>query len=248
MRLTVIAALAVTALAAAGCADATAQENAADDARDQAKQVVNAMYGTRLVKAGDIGHHIADLKGVEVLRVSGAGTAAPGGVRVIVKVSGSAQQSEGLFQGPGRVTVDRCFDLAFDGGLGEWDAVPPRTPCPGGAPPTFAPWPETPPLSAARIERALPKVNTLPSGRGVEEKDVRAALARLALHPAIRIETEPESDFAVGVALIANSAPPGEPRCVLAKVTPGKRKAWVPSPAEAAKGCNAHTALFTGRS
>ncbi|MFD0537179.1 hypothetical protein ACFQY7_29000 [Actinomadura luteofluorescens] len=209
--------------------------------------MVNAMYGTRLVKAGDIGHHIADLKGVEVLRVSGTDTGAPGGVRVIVKVSGTAQQSESLFHGPGRVTVDRCYDLAFDGSPGEWDAVPPRTPCPGGAPPTFAPWPETPPLSAARIERALPKVKTLPSGRGVEEKDVRAALAKLALHPAIRIQTESESDFAVGVALVADSAPPSKPRCVLARVAPGKTKAWLPSQTEAAKGCTAHTALGTGR-
>ncbi|MEU9841933.1 hypothetical protein AB0C69_22215 [Actinomadura sp. NPDC048032] len=247
MRPTMIAALAVTALTAAGCADAAAQENAADDARNQVKQVVNAMYGTRLVRAGDIGHHIADLKGVEVLRVSGADTGAPGGVRVIVKVSGSAQRSEGLFHGPGRVTVDRCYDLAFDGGLGEWDAVPPRTPCPGGAPPTFAPWPETPPLSATRIERALPKVNALPSGRGVEEKDVRAALARLALHPAIRIETEPQSDFAVGVALVSGTTTTGKGRCVLARVTPGKTKAWVPSRTEATRGCNPHTALGTGR-
>ncbi|MGI5207409.1 hypothetical protein ACQEU6_38250 [Spirillospora sp. CA-108201] len=247
MRLIMVAALAVTALAAASCADATAEENAADDARGKAERVGNAMYGTRLAKADDIGHHIADLKGVEVLRVSGADTGAPGGVRVIVKVSGTAQQSEGLFHGPGRVTVDRCYDLAFDGELGEWDTVPPRTPCPGGAPPTFAPWPEGPPLSAARIARALPKVNTLPSGRGVEEKDVRVALANLALHPAIRIETEAESDFAVGVALIAGSAPPGEPHCVLAKVTPGKRKAWVLPRTETATGCTAHSALGTGR-
>ncbi|MES9536218.1 hypothetical protein [Actinomadura sp. NPDC000600] len=247
MRLTMIAVLAVTALAAAGCADTTAEDNAADDARDKAKQVGNAMYGTRLVKADDIGHHIADLKDVEVLKVSGAGTGDPRGVRVTVRLSGIAQRSEGLFHGPGRVTADRCFELVFDGGPGEWNTFPPRTPCPTGTPLTFAPWPEAPPISVARIEQALPKVNTLPSGRGVEEKDVRAALAKLGLHPAIRIETEAESDFAVGVALVTGLAPPGKSRCVLARVVPGKTKAWLPSPAEAGQGCNAHTALGIGR-
>ncbi|MEU8119826.1 hypothetical protein AB0C21_14075 [Spirillospora sp. NPDC049024] len=247
MRLTMIAVLAVTALAAVGCADTTAEENAANDARDKAKQVGNAMYGTRLVKADDIGHHIADLKGVEVRNVTGAGTGDPRGVRVTVRVSGVAQRSEGLFHGPGRVTVDRCFELAFDGGPGEWNAVPPQTPCPAGAPPTFTPWPEAPPISAARIEQALPKVNTLPSGRGVEEKDVRAALAKLGLHPAIRVETEAESDFAVGVALVTGTAPQAKSRCVLARVVPGKTTAWLPSPTEAGQGCNAHTALGTGR-
>lgn len=247
MRLTVIAALAVTAMAAAGCADATAEANAVDDARDKAMQAGNAMYGTRLVKADDLGHHIADLKGVKVLKVTGTGTGDPGGVRVVVRVSGVAQRNEGLFQGPGRVTADRCFELAFDGRPGEWDTAPPPTPCPDGAPPTFAPWPEAPPISAARIERALPKVNALPSGRGVEERDVRAALAKLGLHPAIRIETEPQSDFAVGVALVSGATTTGEGRCVLARVAPGKTKAWVPSRTEATQGCNPHTALGTGR-
>ncbi|WP_329086604.1 hypothetical protein OG979_26575 [Actinomadura citrea] len=247
MRLTMIAALAVTALAAAGCADATAEADAVDDARDKVRQVSNAMYGTRLVKADDIGHHIADLKGVEVLNVSGAGTGTPGGVRVTVRVSGVALRGEGLFRGPGRVTANRCFELAFDGRPGEWDTAPPPAPCPDGAPPTFAPWPEAPPVSAARIEGALPKVNALPSGRGVEERDVRAALAKLGLHPAIRIETEPQSDFAVGVSLYSDATPPGKPRCVLARVSPGKTKAWVPSPTEARQGCKAHIALGTGR-
>ncbi|MEV4001332.1 hypothetical protein [Actinomadura sp. NPDC049753] len=246
MRLTMIAVLAVTALAA-GCADTTAERNAAGDARDKAMQVGNAMYGTRLVNADDIGHHIADLKDVEVLAVTGAGTGDPRGVRVTVRVSGVAQQGEGLFRGPGRVTVDRCFELAFAGGPGEWNAVPPQTPCPPGTPLTFAPWADAPSISVARIERALPKVNTLPSGRGVEEKDVRAALAKLGLHPAIRVETEAQSDFAVGVALVTATAAPGESPCVLARVVPGKAKAWLPSPAELGKGCNAHTALGTGR-
>ncbi|SNR26093.1 hypothetical protein [Actinomadura mexicana] len=247
MRLTLIAALAVTALTAAGCTGAAAEADAVDDARDKAEQVSNSMYGTRLTKASDIGHHVADLTGVKVLKVSGTGTGDPGGVRVIVRVSGIAQRSEGLFQGPGQVTADRCFELAFDGRPGEWDNLPPPAPCPDGAPPTFAPWPEAPPLSAARVERALPKVNALPSGRGVEERDVRAALAKLGLHPAIRIETESQSDFAVGVALISGSAPTGKPRCVLARVAPGKTLAWVPSETEARKGCKAHTALGTGR-
>ena len=39
-------ALAVTALAVAGCADATAEADAVDDARDKVRQVSNAMYGT----------------------------------------------------------------------------------------------------------------------------------------------------------------------------------------------------------
>ncbi|MGW3767039.1 hypothetical protein [Actinomadura verrucosospora] len=247
MRPTMIAALAVTALTAAGCADAAAERNAAGDARASARTVGNAMYGTRLVEAGDIGHHIADLKGVRVLKVTGARTGDPGGVRVIVRVSGRAQRSEGLFRGPGQITVDRCFELTFDGGPGEWNTAPPPAPCPDGAPPTFAPWPETPPISVTRIERALPKVNALPSGRGVEERDVRAALAKLGLHPAIRIETEPQSDFAVGVALVSGATTTGKGRCVLARVSPGKTKAWAPSRTEATRGCNPHTALGTGR-
>jgi hypothetical protein len=248
MRRTVIATLVITALAAGACGTDSAEADAVDNARDNAKEISNAIYGTRLVKAGDIAHHVADLKGVEILNVSGATSSDSGGVRVVVRISGSSFRGEGLFQTSGPVTVARCFELTFDGRRIEWDTIPPQVRCPAGAPLTFGPWPKPPPIPIERIEHALPKVNELPSGRGVEERDVRAAIAKLNLDPAIRIEVKTESDFAAGIAFVVDPVFPGAPfDCILASVKPGETKAWVLSRTPGAKGCEADDALQSTR-
>ncbi|GAA2096760.1 translation initiation factor IF-2 [Actinomadura alba] len=247
MRRTMIAALVITALAAGACGTDRAEAAAEESARGNSRKISNAMYGTRLVKADDIAHHVADLEGVEVLKVSSDTTDGTEGVRVVIRVVGAGFRGEGWFRQSGRVTVTRCFELTFGRGWVEWDTVPPRVCCPAGTPPRFSPWLEPPPIPVERIERALPKVNELPSGRGVEEKDVRAAIAKLNLHPAIRIEIETESDFAAGVAFSVDPSHPGAAfDCVLASVKPGETKVWTPSrtrrmPGE--KNCDAHDAL-----
>lgn len=247
MRRTMMAALVGTTLAAGGCGADSAEAYAEDDARDNAKRVGNAMYDTRLVKVSDIAHHMDDLEGVEVLKISGATSSDSGGVRAVVRIAGSGFRGEGLFQTSGPVTVARCFELTFDGRQIEWDTIPRQVRCPAGAPLTFGPWPRARPIPLERIQRALPKVGTLPSGRGVEEKNVRAAIAKLNLDPAIRIEVKTRSDFAAGVAFVVDPISPGEPfDCVLASVKPGETKAWTPSRTRrmpGAKGCEADHAL-----
>ncbi|MFG2249562.1 hypothetical protein [Spirillospora sp. NPDC048823] len=234
----------VSALLAAGCGGVpgagTAEDRAADDARKAAVKISERLYSSRVRPAQDVAHRAADLRGVEVMRVAGATTGEGDGVRVVVRVSGTAAAQWPDAHGP--VTVKRCFELRFAAGA-EWHEDEPRgVRCPAGEPLTFEPWPRTPDIPAERLEKALPRV---PAGGRADEGKVRAAVASLRLDPAVRREFTTDGDV-VGVVLSVKPYLSDALDCVLARVAPGRTSVWSPpriqrTPGEG--GCSAGNAV-----
>lgn len=232
-------AIVLLGLLVTGCVPVvSAEDRAADAAKEKARRVGNVLYGPRVWSAQDMGHRAADLDGVEVMRVSGATTGTREGVRVVVRTSGSAADGWG---GTETVTVRRCFELRFNPRT-EWDDEPREVPCPRGGPLTFKPWPKTPEIPDERLQKALPRV---PHGGRAEEAKVRAAVASLRLDPAVRSEFKTEGRV-VGVVLSVKPYLSAALDCVLARVAPGRTDVWSPPtiqrmPGEG--GCSAANAI-----
>ncbi|TMQ92382.1 translation initiation factor IF-2 [Actinomadura soli] len=222
-----------------GCVPGTSVEDrAADDAREKARRVGNALHGGRVWSAQDMGHRAADLDGIDVMRVGGASTGTPEGVLVVVRTSGSAPED---WPDTGTVTVKRCFELRFNRHT-EWDDTPRKVSCPRGEPIRFTPWPKTPEIPSGRLERALPRV---PAAGAADEAEVRAAVAALRLDPAVRVEFMTRGAV-VGVVLSVRPYLSGALDCVLARVAPGRTAVWSPPriqrmPGEG--GCSAGNAI-----
>ncbi|MEU5879474.1 hypothetical protein [Spirillospora sp. NPDC047279] len=233
-RFTPFVPLLLLALPLTGCA-ASVEDQTADDAGDKARRVNNVLYGFRGRTPQDFGHRAADLDDVDTMKVGGA----TGKPRVVIRVPGKGTEGGGLLVPGEEVTHLHCFELRFPT---EWDREPERVTCPGTAPLTFAPWPETPDIPAGRLRRALPKV---PGGGTANEAAVRAAVTSLKLDPAVIVEIKSEGGV-VGVSLAARPYLEGPLDCTLVRVAPGRTSIWTPSrmqrmPGEG--GCSAFSAI-----
>ncbi|NKZ03887.1 hypothetical protein [Actinomadura latina] len=217
----------------------TAEEQATADARKTADNAGDKVYTARVWPARDLAHRAADLDGVEVMGVRGASTAGAG-VALVVRVSGTGTKA-GPYPGE-PITVKRCFRMRFSTTT-EWHEYETRlVTCPPGEPLRFEPWPKTPDIPSAKLQKVLPRV---PAGGRADEAKVRAAVASLRLDPAISREFRTEGPV-VGVVLKVRPYLSDAFDCVLARVAPGRTSVWSPAriqrmPGEG--GCSAGNAV-----
>ncbi|REE97993.1 translation initiation factor IF-2 [Thermomonospora umbrina] len=199
------------------------EDRAADSAQEKAGRVLKALYGHgRVWTAQDMGHRASELDDVDVMKVSGE-TTHDGGVRVVIRVEGSAGGDS--WGSPEVITVRRCYELTFNSET-DWEDTPDQVTCPKGTPLKFAPWPKTPELpSQARLRKALPRV---PKGGTVNETKVRQAVTDLRLDPAIRAEYLTLGNV-VGLSLTVKPYLDTALDCVLARITPGKTDVFTPA-------------------
>ncbi|MFV2174651.1 hypothetical protein ACFHW2_32050 [Actinomadura sp. LOL_016] len=217
----------VLALLAVTSCGVTAEGRAAEDARTAAREVARELYDASDRPAQDIGHLADDIDGVEVLRVRADGRA---GAAIVVRVSGTGR--EGWPHEQQTVTVRRCFELRVTEET-EWDEEPRGVECPGGAPLTFAPWPEDPEIpSVEEIGKALPQV---PDGGTVREADVREAVESLGLDPQVEVRVGTVRGV-VGVVLTVEPHFGDVLDCTVARVAPGGTNVWVPPRVQRMKG------------
>ncbi|WP_344457059.1 hypothetical protein [Actinocorallia aurantiaca] len=203
-----------------GCGLApSAEERAAEDARDKARRVGQQLYSGRVRAAQDVAHLAGDIDGVEVMRVSGTTTAGDG-AGVVVRLSGTSAQGRPSMES---VTVVRCFELRFSTGS-EGGDEPRDVECPAGEPLVFESWPKTPEIPDERLRKALPLV---PRDGAVDEREVREAVASLGLDPAIHAEVKAENGV-VGVLLRVKPYMNDAFDCTLARVAPGRTDVWSP--------------------
>ncbi|MDH6227092.1 translation initiation factor IF-2 [Streptomyces sp. MJP52] len=198
----------------------SAEDRAADAAREVAGKAGERLDGRRPRTAEEVGRSASSLDGVEVLRVTGTSTHDGDGIGVVVRTSGSA--SEGWLA-PEEVTVRRCFALRVSPRT-EWGAEPDGVDCPDGPPPAFAPPPEPPRLPYEELRAELPRV---PEDGRADEAGVRRALASLDLDPAIRTEVKADGGR-VGVLLSVEGNGFDAQDCLLARVAPGSTEVWAP--------------------
>ncbi|MFC4911731.1 hypothetical protein [Actinomadura gamaensis] len=207
----------------AGCgAMPSAEDRATLSAREQARRMGNVLRGSGLDDPQDLAHRASELDGAQVMKVSGTSVRERDGVRVVVRVKGTSTESFG----GNEVTVERCFELRVHGDT-PFDAVPPRVDCPATAPLTFGPWPKGPELpSEKRLLKAIPAV---PAGGRADENEIRRAVGRMRLDPAIEAGYLTKDDT-VGVSLTVRPVHGNGPLdCVLISVAPGRTSVFVPS-------------------
>ncbi|MFG2115219.1 translation initiation factor IF-2 [Streptomyces sp. NPDC048718] len=217
----------------------SAEDKAADAARDVAVAAGKELYGPRPRTAEEVGRSASGMDGVEVLRVSGTSTRDTDGVEVILRTSGTANDE---WSQPEQVTLRRCFAVRVSPKT-EWGEVPRGVDCPDGPPLAFAPPPAPPRLpDDQELEAALPRV---PKDGRADEAEVRRALATLHLDPAVHTEVA-EENGQVGVDLSVDGNHYDPQECVLARVAPGTTEVWVPARIQrmyGEGGCSAHSAL-----
>ncbi|MFE9696846.1 translation initiation factor IF-2 [Streptomyces sp. NPDC006270] len=199
----------------------SSESEAADSARDTARQVGERLHSQRPRTAEEVGYAASGIDGVEVLRVNGTSTHDGDGVHVVVRTSGSAYNQR--FD-PDPVTVRRCFEVRVSP-KSKWREDPRDVGCPDGPRPTFAAPPEPPRLPSEELRAELPRV---PEGGRAEEAEVRRALAALDLDPAIRTEVRADGGR-IGVLLSVRGNGYDPQDCLLARVAPGATEVWVPS-------------------
>ncbi|MFJ8865082.1 translation initiation factor IF-2 [Streptomyces sp. NPDC102473] len=196
-------------------------DEATDTAREVAGRAGRLLHSQRPRTAEEVGRSASGIDGVEVMRLTGTSTHDGDGVDVVVRTTGSAYNG---WIDVEEVTVRRCFTVRVSP-KAEWDEVPRDVDCPDGPPLTFAPPPEPPRLPYQELRARLPQV---PEGGRADEAGVRRTLASLDLDPAIRTEVKAE-DGRVGVLLSVpgNGFDPQD--CLVARVSPGETRVWVPS-------------------
>ncbi|MFE3517623.1 translation initiation factor IF-2 [Streptomyces sp. NPDC059166] len=196
-------------------------EEATDAAREVALRAGKLLHSQRPRTAQEVGRSASGIDGVEVMRLSGTSTDEGDGVDVVVRTSGSAYKG---WIDVEEVTVRRCFTVRVSP-RAEWGEEPRDVKCPDGSALAFPPAPEPPRLPSERLRAELPRV---PAGGRVDEAEVRRALSSLDLDPAIRSEVEAE-DGAVGVLLSLEGNHFDPQDCLLARVSPGETRVWVPA-------------------
>ncbi|MEV5988787.1 translation initiation factor IF-2 [Streptomyces sp. NPDC052051] len=205
-----------------GCGVVQSSEGEATDAaREVARKAGERLYGQRPRTAEEVGRSASGIDGVEVLRVTGTSTHDGDGISVIVRTSGSAYNG---WLDPEEVVVRRCFAVRVSP-TSEWREEPRDVDCPPGPPLTFDPPPAPPRLPYEELRAKLPQV---PKGGRVDEAEVRRTLVALDLDPAIRTETKADGGR-VGVLLSVQGNGFDAQDCLLARVSPGDTKVWVPS-------------------
>jgi hypothetical protein len=207
-----------------GCAGASPEQRAREDARQQVDTVYASIMGhPRIWPAEALGRRVVEA-GFELLAIDGveSGTDGPG-VTMIVRVVGRAVNQGVLGTEHGDVDVPVCFRLRF---AKLHVAIEPEVvECPDTPPVTYPPLPSPPPLPERdAVIEAL-------DGVRIDAAAVRAALKALDLDERLRIDVQ-AGDGAVGVGLRSFGPFNQRHACMLIRVAPDGVEVWHLSPAQ----------------
>lgn len=237
------AGVAVVALALLGGCAESAEDLARQDAREKAETISREVLGIRAIvwKAEELGRRAAARDDLALLRVAGSDVQAAEGVTLTVRVAGHGAETDFYGEPDRTVDVEVCYDMHFKG-IHEPGPVE-RTDCPDGPPIVYDPLPPAPQLpTIEQLKAALPNVA---AGGVADEAEVRAALARLALDPRVRIDVASRNGE-VGLTLLARDEEQHTKDCRFAHVKPGATLVWRPATVQLQPGelsCAADEAL-----